>query len=132
MNHHLTWRRAAGEPWRDRMTKRIEEAARDRLVSRRRTIEQLYRSVGEAEADVDPVQLDDVDRADNRTRSELLHRLSERERRELQEIDAALGRIDNGSYGRCEACKGPIGNQRLTAMPEARLCVACSSVAAQV
>jgi len=47
-------------------------------------------------------------------------------RRELEEIDAALRRIGEGRYGVCEACGGPIGLQRLRAIPEARYCVACS------
>lgn len=47
-------------------------------------------------------------------------------RRELAEIDAALDRIQQGCYGSCLACGGPIGLQRLRAIPEARYCVACS------
>lgn len=52
--------------------------------------------------------------------------VSEEARRELAEIDAALARIDEGSYGICEACGGPMGLQRLRAIPEARYCLACS------
>src|SRR5512136_1511526 len=47
-------------------------------------------------------------------------------RREIDEIDAALRRIGEGRYGQCEACGGPIGLQRLRAIPEARYCMACS------
>lgn len=47
-------------------------------------------------------------------------------RRELADIDAALARIAEGSYGRCQSCGGPMGLQRLRALPEARYCVACS------
>jgi RNA polymerase-binding transcription factor DksA len=47
-------------------------------------------------------------------------------RRELAEIDAALARIREGRYGRCMNCGGPMGLQRLRAIPEARYCVACS------
>lgn len=52
--------------------------------------------------------------------------LSESVRRELAEIDAALSRIQQGSYGRCLSCGGPLGLQRLRALPEARYCVGCS------
>jgi RNA polymerase-binding transcription factor DksA len=48
------------------------------------------------------------------------------ERRELADIDAALRRIEEGKYGRCEACGGPMGLQRMRAIPEARFCVSCS------
>jgi DnaK suppressor protein len=47
-------------------------------------------------------------------------------RRDLVEIEAALRRIDEGSYGRCEACGGPMGLQRIRAIPEARFCLSCS------
>jgi DnaK suppressor protein len=41
----------------------------------------------------------------------------------LLEVDAALVRIDDGSYGVCEVCGEPIGAQRLTAIPWARRCI---------
>lgn len=47
-------------------------------------------------------------------------------RRELEDIDAALARIRDGRYGRCLSCGGPMGLQRLRAIPEAKYCVACS------
>jgi RNA polymerase-binding transcription factor DksA len=50
----------------------------------------------------------------------------EEARRELAEIDAALQRIEQGSYGTCLACGGPMGLQRMRAIPEARYCVGCS------
>lgn len=52
--------------------------------------------------------------------------LSEAVRRELEEIDAALQRIQEGRYGTCLNCGGPMGLQRLRAIPEARYCLACS------
>jgi RNA polymerase-binding transcription factor DksA len=47
-------------------------------------------------------------------------------RRELARIDEALVRIQQGNYGRCLSCGGPIGTQRLRAVPEARYCMGCS------
>ncbi len=55
-----------------------------------------------------------------------LEPISEQVRRELADIDAALMRIASGSYGVCESCGGPMGLQRLRALPEARYCVGCS------
>lgn len=43
------------------------------------------------------------------------------------EIDDALRRIDEGTFGICEACKKKIAKQRLEAMPYARLCITCQS-----
>jgi DnaK suppressor protein len=41
----------------------------------------------------------------------------------LGEIDAALARIDAGTFGTCQACGGPIGDERLAALPWATLCI---------
>jgi DnaK suppressor protein len=43
-------------------------------------------------------------------------------RGDLDDVDAALRRLDDGTYGRCEACGQPIGEQRLAAFPAARYC----------
>ena len=43
----------------------------------------------------------------------------------LAQSERALDRLDNDSYGRCEACDQPIGKQRLQAFPRATLCVSC-------
>ena len=48
-----------------------------------------------------------------------------RERQELQEIEAALARIRDGSYGICIDCGGEIGRARLIADPRAKHCLAC-------
>jgi DnaK suppressor protein len=45
---------------------------------------------------------------------------------EMSEIDAALARIADGSYGQCEVCGGAIGRDRLRALPAVRRCVTCS------
>ena len=45
----------------------------------------------------------------------------------VAEIDAALGRVDAGTYGVCESCHRPIPEARLEAVPEATLCVACKT-----
>ncbi len=52
--------------------------------------------------------------------------VNEQVRRELSEIDAALQRISEGQYGTCLACGGPLGLQRMRAIPEARYCTGCS------
>ena len=45
----------------------------------------------------------------------------------VEEIDDALARIDDKTYGYCERCFQPIPKPRLRALPYARLCVACKS-----
>jgi RNA polymerase-binding transcription factor DksA len=60
----------------------------------------------------------------------VLGRLAEDERRELAVIDAALARIDDGSWGNCLACAKRIHARRLSALPEATLCIKCAESAA--
>jgi DnaK suppressor protein len=43
----------------------------------------------------------------------------------LDQIERALSRIDDGTYGVCESCGLPIGKGRLQAFPRATLCVSC-------
>ncbi len=50
-----------------------------------------------------------------------------RARETMEEIDAALARLDAGTYGICESCLAPIPVERLEAIPHVRLCVACSA-----
>jgi DnaK suppressor protein len=45
----------------------------------------------------------------------------------LQEIDDALRKLNEGTYGSCESCASPIADPRLEAMPAARLCITCAS-----
>src|SRR6266849_4420081 len=45
----------------------------------------------------------------------------------LREIEDALRKFDEGTYGRCESCGNPITEARLEAMPAARLCIDCAS-----
>jgi RNA polymerase-binding transcription factor DksA len=47
--------------------------------------------------------------------------------RELAEIDRALVRIDDGTYGTCESCGTEIVAERLAALPTAATCVGCQS-----
>jgi DnaK suppressor protein len=40
-------------------------------------------------------------------------------------VRRALAKLDEGSYGRCDRCGGPIGQERLEALPWAAQCVGC-------
>jgi DnaK suppressor protein len=93
---------------------RIEAEAREALLRRRR-----FLSDNDSAAPADPsARWTDYEAA--------LEPVSETVRRELAEIDAALLRIEQGRYGTCQSCGGPLGLQRLRALPEARYCIACS------
>ena len=44
----------------------------------------------------------------------------------VSEIDAALGRMDDGAYGLCTGCGSSIALGRLQVRPQAALCIACA------
>jgi RNA polymerase-binding transcription factor DksA len=52
--------------------------------------------------------------------------LLSRARNRLAELDQALRRLAEGTYGRCERCAQPISIERLTARPAARTCLSCT------
>lgn len=54
--------------------------------------------------------------------------LDSRERRsqKLNDVEAALHRVGQGTYGICEHCGKEIGERRLEALPWARLCLPCA------
>ncbi len=54
--------------------------------------------------------------------------IADRQRRELAEIDIALGKIKNGTYGICEMCEEPIGRARLEVKNFARYCIVCREI----
>jgi RNA polymerase-binding transcription factor len=72
---------------------------------------------------------DFLDDAATDTTVRLLARLEERDRRVLEEIDAAEDRVANGTFGICETCATAIPFERLQALPEARLCITCEEAA---
>lgn len=46
---------------------------------------------------------------------------------DIAELEAALHRIDEGTYGRCESCRLPIPLTRLEVIPYARRCIGCTT-----
>ena len=95
----------------------IEEIARNRKVE----TDDLKDKIG-----------DIYDLADNERDRQLSHILSDRDRKKLVEIDEALERIEDKTYGICEDCGQRVTSNRLKIMPFARLCITCKSESEQV
>ena len=70
---------------------------------------------------------DSVDMSLQDVNQELAFRLGERESQTVADIDEALRRIDEGTYGTCERCGKSIDERRLEALPTARFDAACQS-----
>ena len=118
------------------MIRSIEEKARAELFRRRAELLNLRGELAEAESEtgngtgVTTGELggDFTDQASRAELAERLERLDESELRELQAIQDAIARLDAGDYGVCEACGGPIDPERLLAIPETRICIACAQL----
>jgi len=54
-------------------------------------------------------------------------RIRDRERKLIMKMQEAIKRIDDGTFGICEVCSGPISEKRLTARPVTTLCIDCKT-----
>ncbi len=70
---------------------------------------------------------DETERADKIAEAAVEHQLGYSEAKLLEKIEYALKRLDEGSYGICDDCGGPIGIERLKAKPSVSLCIECQS-----
>jgi DnaK suppressor protein len=113
------------------MDTRTYETARVALVRRQREIMvQRAHDVGEVARLLVPETGDPVDMSTLQREAGLLDLFSALELRELHEIEAALRRLEAGTYGRCFGCGGEIEPQRLAAIPTTTLCRACAEAEA--
>lgn len=87
--------------------------------------------VGRVEASADHFGHREDSQAQVTTEKELEFALDDHESRELREVEAALARLDAGSYGYCTACGEEISAARLAASPEVARCFNCQTAAEQ-
>ena len=102
-------------------THNFEKILRDRqdeLNSRLRRIEDDFEK---------PNTPDDDDRTAERSGDEVMDEMGQVGQNELKAIDAALGRIANGSFGTCVKCGQPIAAERLAAVPYTPFCQECAA-----
>jgi DnaK suppressor protein len=78
-------------------------------------------------ADIDTPSGDSVDLASLEINQNSLVKVGKRELNHLKKIDAALQKIEDGSYGECESCGEQIAVARLLARPVAQLCIDCKT-----
>jgi DnaK suppressor protein len=90
-------------------------------------LHQLTHRIERIEGDLRRVPSPDSgERAVELENDEVLQQLDQGSRAEVQQIRAALGRLDSDSYGVCVACGGAIGSARLAAIPTAATCRVCA------
>jgi DnaK suppressor protein len=117
------------------MTKNQIEKYRDALLALRSrlkgdvshlTSEALRKDSGEAGGNLSNTPIHMADLGTDAFEQEFTLSLLENEEQTLEQISAALKRIDQGVFGRCEECTGPIPSARLQALPFTRHCVECA------
>lgn len=98
------------------------------LERRQRIFSRRSRELGEAAPEVGP-EPDWTDLAAGQSLAGDLGRLTDLQLHELGEIEAALQRMEAGTYGLCEECERPIEPLRLEVLPTARECFICAEIA---
>jgi DnaK suppressor protein len=92
------------------------------FLQRKQNILDSLRSADE-EIDIDG---DEVDEAAGGTIGYLSVHLSKRNLKTLKDIERALVRIEEGTFGKCDECGESIGEKRLIAKPDAITCISCA------
>ena len=88
----------------------------------------LGAKVDEIEEDLrEPSDPDFAEHATEAEGDEVLEGLEGTALLEIAQINAALGRIEEGVYGECATCGEPVGEKRLEAIPHAAQCISCAS-----
>src|SRR5512137_2814048 len=70
---------------------------------------------------------DPTDRASLESDRNFELRMRDRERKLIAKMQEAIKRIDDGEFGICEVCSGPISEKRLLARPVTTLCIDCKT-----
>ena len=83
------------------------------------------KSPREASGDLSAYTVHMADMAADTTERELSMNIVSSEQEVLYQIDDALKRLDDGSFGICQQCNKPISMSRLKAVPYASLCISC-------
>lgn len=107
---------------------REEEVLRRDLIALE---QELVRQIATSDASSRPVDLDQpigrVSRIDAIQQQSMAQANRRGAQSRLQQVRAALGRLDDGEYGACAQCSEPVGFARLKVRPETPFCVACQS-----
>jgi len=97
------------------------------LTMRKSLLEEITNGMKDGADDLKKDIGDIYDLASSERERELSLILGHRDREKLAQIDEALSRISDGTYGVCEECGGKIGAERMKVMPFARMCIDCKA-----
>ncbi len=110
------------------MRKKELELLQRKLIEKKEDIKKIVRENNKEEKGFLSTEVGDIaDAASDSVERELLFELNDNERRILGNVEDALQKIENGTYGVCEKCGKEIEIERLKAMPFAKVCIKCKS-----
>ena len=113
-----------------KVTKKESEKYRRALVEKKEALSQeMLKNKDAGQENAEEITQDIADKASSSYTKEFLFSLSDGERVLLQQIDQAIGRIEEGIYGPCTHCGNLIPEKRLEAVPWTPYCVDCMELA---
>ena len=108
--------------------KRVLKELRERLMARRDQLLEQLKNFEEELACLDQSHPPEFSEgAQEETAANSLVALDNQERKELADIQSALEKLDQDTYGKCERCSRRIGEPRLEALPMVRYCISCQN-----
>ncbi|TLD41939.1 MAG: DnaK suppressor protein [Candidatus Jettenia ecosi] len=107
--------------------KKLLLSLRERLVGKVDSMqgEALKRSRQDASGDLSNVPIHMADVGTDNYERDLMIELIQTGEQSLREIDTALEKIEDGTFGICELCEKKINKERLKAVPYTKLCIDC-------
>jgi len=102
----------------------MNDQSRQQLTQRRDRLQQKIAEIQHAES-AETAQ-GETDNAHEWENADVRADLVQEAMKQLEAVQAALARMDDGEYGVCTSCGKPIGAKRLEVSPEAVMCVKCA------
>ncbi|PLX72268.1 MAG: molecular chaperone DnaK [Desulfuromonas sp.] len=107
--------------------KQIEKAKEELLKMRNEVLSEVQENYA-ASREIGESNVPDLaDMSSNAYSREMLHNLNDAQHRKLQDIDAALERIEQDEYGVCAECGEEIAPRRMEVRPFSRYCIECKT-----
>ena len=110
------------------MKKKDLKEAKEKLLQMRREVMNEVQENYAASREIGQSNLPDLaDMSSNAYHREMLLNLSDAQHRKLQDIEAALERMENDEYGTCVGCGDEIAPRRMEVRPFSRYCIDCKT-----
>ncbi|MGP1561198.1 MAG: RNA polymerase-binding protein DksA [Helicobacteraceae bacterium] len=94
--------------------------------------EQIRKNIEEASNEMESLSgrgiADEIDQASISADSMIDSAISRQQAEAMRNIERALKKIENGTYGQCEMCSEPISLERLKVKPHAKFCIDCREI----